>query len=176
MTTPESEIADFEDARRQFVDAINSAPTEALTYLSPGDDYALGGLVTHCNAILRRYGRVLDAILADPTAELDARSIDHDKNTENARSIDGLNAADRDSAMATLAELHEHVVAGLTTLSADDWDRKTPVIFGGSGGEPYPTSAGEIKGWLAGHYIEHVPHVAELLEGWRASTAGAKAG
>ena len=176
MTTPESELANFEDARKQFVDAMNTAPTESLTYLSPGDDYALGGLVTHVNSILKRYGRVLDAILADPTAELDARSIDHDKNTENARSVDGLAAANRDTAMATLDELHAHVVAGLATLSADDWDRKTPVIFGGSGGEAYATSAADIKGWLAGHYFEHVPHVAELLESWRASKAGAQAG
>src|ERR1700730_1853048 len=116
MTTPQSELADFEDARRQFVDAINGCPTESLTYLSPGDDYALGGLVTHVNAILRRYGRVLDAIMADPGGELDARSIDHDKNTENARSIDGLTAADRDAAMTTLAALHGHVAAGLATV------------------------------------------------------------
>jgi hypothetical protein len=176
MTTPASELAEFEDARKQFVDAMNRAPSEALTYLSPGDDYALGGLVTHVNAILRRYGRVLDAILADPTGELDAQSIDHDADTENARSIEGLTGADRDPAMATLAELHAHVVAGLSTVSAQDWDRKTPVIFGGSGGRRYPTSAADIKKWLTDHYLEHVPHVAELLEGWRAASAGAQAG
>jgi hypothetical protein len=176
MTTPESELASFEDARRQFVDAMNGVPTEALGYLAPGDDYSLGGLVTHCNAILRRYGRVLDAILADPAGELDARPIDHDKDTENARSIERLSGADRDAAMATLAELHANVVAGLATVTAADWDRKTPVIFGGSGGRPFPTGAADIKTWLADHYLEHVPHVAELMDGWRAMTAEVQAG
>jgi hypothetical protein len=176
MTTPASELVDFEDARKRFVDAMNRAPSEALTYLSPGDDYALGGLVTHVNAILRRYGRVLEAILADPIAEVDAQSIDHDADTENARSVEGLTGADRNAAMATLAELHEHVAAGLATVGVDNWGRKTPVIFGGSGGRPYPTSAADIKRWLTDHYLEHVPHVAELLDGWRAAAAGAQAG
>jgi len=45
------------------------------------------------------------------------------------------------------------------------------VIFGGSGGQPYPTSAADIKAWLTDHYFEHVPHVAELLQGWRAAAA-----
>lgn len=176
MTTKDSELAGFEDARKQFVDAMNGVPTEALTYLSPGDDYALGGLVTHVNAILRRYGRVLEAILADPTGELDAQSIDADKDTENARSIEGLTAASRDAAMETLANLHEHVATGLATVSEADWDRKTPVVFGGSGGRPYPTGAVDIKTWLTDHYFEHVPHVAELLQGWRAAAVDAQAG
>ena len=167
MTTPETELADFDGARQRFVDAMNGVPDEALTYLSPGDDYSLGGLVTHINAILRRYGRVLDAILADPAAEVDARSIDDDKDTENARSVEGLTGAERDAAMATLARLHDHLATQLATVGEDDWGRKTPVIFGGSGGNAYPTGAADVKAWLTGHYDEHVPHVAELLDGWR---------
>ncbi|HEV1997073.1 MAG TPA: DinB family protein [Candidatus Dormibacteraeota bacterium] len=167
MTTPESELVDFQAAYQRFVDAMNGVPTEALTYLFPSDDYSLGGLVTHVNAILRRYGRVLDAILADPTGEIDAQSIDRDKDGENARSVEGLTAPERDAAMTTMAKLHDHVAARLATLSEEDWGRKTPVIFGGSEGQAYPTGAGEIKAWLTGHYDEHVPHVAELLQGWR---------
>ena len=176
MTTTKSELADFENARKQFVEAMNGVPTEALTYPSPGDDYALGGLVTHVNAILRRYGRVLDAILADPTTELDAQPIDADKDVENARSIEGPTGATHDAAMATLAELHQHVATGLATVGEADWNRKTPVVFGGSGGRPYPTGAADIKTWLTDHYFEHVPHVAELLQGWRAATVDAQAG
>jgi hypothetical protein len=172
MSTAEAELANFEDARTQFVDAINTVPTEALTYLSPGDDYALGGLVTHVNAVLRRYGRVLDAILADPTADLDARAIDMDFGAENARALEGLTSADRDAAMATLAKLHDHAAGQLATVAAA-WDRKTSVIFAGSGGRPYATSPADVHGWLTDHYLEHVPHVAELLAGWRA--AGAEA-
>ena len=169
MTTHESALASFEDARKRFVDAMNGVPVEALSFLSPSDDYSLGGLLTHVNAIVRRYGRVLDAILAAPTSELDARSIDEDKDTENARSVEGLSEAQRDAALTTLAELHQHVATRLATVSAAEWGRKTPVIFGGSEGQSYPTGAGDITAWLAGHYDEHVPHVAELLQGWRSA-------
>lgn len=167
MTTPQSDLVNFEAARKRFVDAMNGVPAEALTYLSPSDDYSLGGLVTHVNAILRRYGRVLDGILANPAAEFDAQSIDQEKDTENARSGEGLTGAERDLAMATLTQLHEHVATKLATLAGDDWERKTPVVFGGSEGHAYPTGAAEITAWLTGHYEEHVPHVAELLNGWR---------
>lgn len=80
--------------------------------------------------------------------------------------------ADRDAAMTTLVELHEHVAAGLATMSEDDWGRKDAGHLRGSGGQPYPTSAADIKAWLTDHYFEHVPHVAELLQGWRAAAAG----
>ena len=168
MSNPNSAIDGLEVARRQFVAAINGAPTKALVYLSPGDDYALGGLVTHVNAVLRRYGRVLDAIVADPAAELNARSIDEEMGRDNVRSKEGLTAADRVEAMARLATLHGRVVAALSTINAQDWHHKTPVRYGG--GAPYMTSAGDITEWLRGHYLEHVPHVEELLERWRAAS------
>lgn len=167
MTHPNPALDGFEDARQQFVEAIDNAPTEALAYLSPGDDYALGGLVTHVNGVLRRYGRVLDAILADPATELNAKSIDEGMMRDNARSREGLTAAERVDAMATLAALHAHVALALSTISADDWNRKTPVRFGGD--EPYLTSAADITEWLRGHYLEHVPHVEELLQLWSAA-------
>lgn len=166
MTRPDSALSGLEDARKQFVEAIDGVPTEALTYLSPGDDYALGGLVTHVNGVLRRYGRVLDGILADPAAELDARSIDEDMAIDNARSKQGLTAANRDESMAALAALHDHVTRALSTLSPKNWDRKTSVRYGD--GELFPTSAMDITRWLTGHYLEHVPHVEELLLLWRA--------
>jgi hypothetical protein len=165
MTRPDSALSGLEDARKKFVEAIDGVPTEALTYLSPGDDYALGGLVTHINGVLRRYGRVLDGILADPAAELDAKSIDEDMAKDNARSKQGLTAANRDEAMATLAALHDHVTRALSTLSPEDLDRKTSVRYGD--GETFPTSATDIRRWLMGHYMEHVPHVEELLRLWR---------
>jgi Protein of unknown function (DUF664) len=168
LSNHNSALDGLEAARKQFVAAIDGAPTEALAYLSPGDDYALGGLVTHVNAVLRRYGRVLDAIVADPAAELNARSIDEEMGRDNARSKEGLTAGDRVGAMATLAALHDHVVAALSAINARDWNRKTPVRYGG--GEPYMTSAGDITEWLWGHYLEHVPHVEELLQHWRAAS------
>ena len=170
MTERADQLAGFEDSRRQFVEAIDGVPPEALTYLAPGDDYALGGLVTHVNAILRRYALVLDAIVAEPAAVLDAAPFEQEAEEENVRSTDGLMPADRAAAMATLAERHQHVAGTLATIGPLEWDRKSPVRFGGAV-EPYPTGAGEIADWLTGHYLEHVPHVAELLRGWSAATA-----
>jgi hypothetical protein len=172
MTIAATELAGLEDARRQFVDAIDAVPTEALTFLAAGDDYALGGLVTHVNAVLRRYGRVLDAVVADRTSVFDSVPVEADMAIENARSTDGLTAADRGAAMATLANLHAKVTATLAGIDDAEWGLKTPVLYGGSD-EPYPTGAAEITGWLTGHYLEHVPHVAELFAAWTATQPAA---
>ena len=166
MTQLESDLAAFEDARRQFVDAMAGVPTEALTYLSPGDDYALGGLVTHVIAVLRRYGGILDAIVANPSVELDGVPFDQEMVRENERATDGLTAATRPAAMASMHALHEHVAATLAAVGSANYDRRTPVRFLG-GDAPYPTGAPDIAGWLTGHYLEHIPHVEELLQAWR---------
>lgn len=169
MSDSTTALAGFEDSRRQFVRAIEGVPAEALAYLAPGDDYSLGGLITHTNAVLRRYGRVLDAIVAAPDRVFDAAEIETDMARDNARSTEGLDAAGRDAGLAELASLHDHVVATLRTVGDEGWARKTPVLYGGAT-EPYPTGAADIVGWLSGHYVEHVPHVAELLAAWRAAT------
>jgi hypothetical protein len=52
-------LAGFEEARTGFTEVFGSVPDEALGYLKPEDDYALGGLVFHVNAILEHYGVVL---------------------------------------------------------------------------------------------------------------------
>ena len=103
----------------------------------------------------------------DPAGELNAKSIDEVMAKANARSKEGLSAEERVEAMATLAQLHGHVVGALSSIDAQDWNRKTPVRFGG--GEPYPTSAADIIEWLRGHYLEHIPHVGELLQLWSAA-------
>lgn len=171
MTEPGPVMAALEDSRRQFVDAIDAVPADALRFLRPGDDYSMGGLVTHVNGVLRRYGAVLTAILADGGAEFNAAEVDAAMEVENERSRLGIEPADRAAAMATLAALHDHVVNALTSIDVETLDRKTPVRYGG--GDPYPTSAANISGWLTDHYLEHVPHVSELLDAWqRDSGAG----
>jgi hypothetical protein len=61
----------FDEARSKFVERLAAAPDESLTYLKPGDDYALGGLVHHVNAILEHYAGVLDVIVASRFALTD---------------------------------------------------------------------------------------------------------
>src|SRR3979411_1955686 len=56
-------LEEFEAARAAFVDACAGVPDEALTFLKPGEDYALGGLVTHVVAVLEHYHLLLSAVL-----------------------------------------------------------------------------------------------------------------
>src|SRR2546421_12924083 len=56
-------LAELEAARVSFVGAYDGNPGEALSFLKPGDDYALGGLVTHAVAVLEHYRLVLSALL-----------------------------------------------------------------------------------------------------------------
>src|SRR5256885_11321249 len=57
-------LAEFDAALRSFVDELASAPAGSLGYLKPGDDYALGGLVFHVNAVLEHYLGAIDALVA----------------------------------------------------------------------------------------------------------------
>ena len=60
----EAALADFEAARKEWEEAFSRVPDDALTYLKPGDDYALGGLQVHVNWVLVHYRRVLEGIVA----------------------------------------------------------------------------------------------------------------
>jgi len=168
MSDP-SALTALHDARARFAAAIDGAPPESLTYLPEGADYALGGLVTHVSGVLQRYGTVLSAIVATPGSEFDAGAADAEMAARNERARDGLRPEQRQAAMEEMGELHERVAGTLRALTGAELERKTAVRYGG-GGEPYPTSPSDIAGWLADHYLEHVPHVAEMLEGWRAAS------
>ena len=64
-------LNDFEAARRAWDAAFAQAPDEALTYLKPGDDYALGGLQVHVNWVLVHYRRILDGLIDRDFASLE---------------------------------------------------------------------------------------------------------
>src|SRR2546426_68901 len=64
-------LADFERARAEWEAALADVPDEALGYLKPGDDYALGGLQVHVNWVLLHYRRILDGLVAGGFAPLD---------------------------------------------------------------------------------------------------------
>lgn len=153
-----SQLAELDRTRDSFVRALAAAPDAALTFLKPGDDYALGGLLVHVNAVLEHYREVLDGILAAGYGQY--RANDVADISEPARA--GLEPTARAPAMARLEELHGELRDRLAGLSAVDFERQAPVIYHGST-EPYPTSPAAILGWVAGHYEEHVPQIAELL-------------
>src|SRR5216683_1217536 len=107
----EAALADFDTARKEWEDAFARVPDGALTYLKPGDDYALGGLQVHVNWVLLHYRRVLDGIVAARFGELGPQDPpgDEPKAREGARR--GLSAAERRKSLDEMARLHDAVSA-----------------------------------------------------------------
>lgn len=167
----EAAMAEFETARGEWEDAFARIPDAALTYLKPGDDYALGGLQVHVNWVLAHYGRVLDGIIGGGFAELGPQDPPGAEQAARAGARRGLTAAERDESLDTMGGLHAAVCAAINTLPHSDWARKAAVIFG-AGEAPYATSPEDIVGWLCDHYREHVEQSADLTDEWSATKAG----
>jgi hypothetical protein len=165
----EAALSDFEVARGEWESALARVPDEALAYLKPGDDYALGGLQVHVNWVLGHYGRVLDALIAEGFAPMTAKDPPGEWEAFHQKAKAGLTAAGRVQAVAEMSRLHQSVVKAAQGLDATDWWRKAPVVYG-EGKDPYPTSPDDLIGWLRDHYREHVDHSAELIASWREST------
>ena len=161
-------LADFDGARSEWGEAFARVPDEALDFLKPGDDYALGGLQVHVNWVLTHYLLVLQAILAAGFAEIRAQ----DPPGAEARALRdarrGMPPAQREESIDAMADLHRRVRAAIEDLPEGDWRRQCPVIYG-PGEEPFPTSPEDVLGWLRDHYREHVAQSADLIEEWRAS-------
>jgi hypothetical protein len=166
--TRSAALAGFDEARAAFGGHLSTAPEDALGYLKPGDDYALGGLVFHVNAVLEHYLAVLDALVTAGFQETEASDRPGLFEEANARAKAGLTTAELVAALAVTDQLHRAVSARIGSVPAMDFERKAPVRYE-AGAEPYPTSAADVAGWLTGHYQEHVPHIQQLLEDWRAS-------
>jgi hypothetical protein len=164
-------LKEFEAARAAFVDAYAPVPDEALTFLKPGEDYALGGLVTHVVAVLEHYQFVLSAVLEAGFGEVRPDDPPGFWEQQGLRAHAGLRPDERVAAFAELDRRHGAFVASLASLPGEDWDRKTPVWFQ-SAAEALPTSPGDICGWLNDHYLEHVDQVGGLHQEWVATRTG----
>jgi hypothetical protein len=164
--TRDAALAELEAARAVFVGAYDGIPAEALSYLKPGDDYALGGLVTHVAAVLEHYLLVLSAVLDARFEEVRPEDPPGFWEHAGAASRKGLSPADAAAAFAEMEGRHREFVAAALALPEGDWERKAPVYYGTSE-EALPTSPADISGWLLDHYREHVPQVAALYGEWR---------
>ncbi|HEY0831084.1 MAG TPA: DinB family protein [Candidatus Dormibacteraeota bacterium] len=164
-------LADFDAARAEWEGAFARVPDDALTYLKPGDDYALGGLQVHVNWVLAHYRRILDGIVKAGFAGIGPQDPAGAEAEALAGARRGLQAAERRKSLADMTHLHAVVHAAVHRLAASDWARKAPVVYG-AGQEPYPTSPEDILGWLRDHYREHVEQSAALVEDWRSTKAG----
>lgn len=163
--TRASALADFDDAHQAFRDVIAGAPEASLSYLKSGDDYALGGLVHHVNAVLEHYLVVLEAIIATDFMEAQPRHRPMLFQKAAAQARKGLAPGERVDALAATDRLHRAVSQRIADLEPQQFERHAPVRFEGAV-DPYPTSAADILGWLTGHYQEHVPHADRLLTSW----------
>jgi hypothetical protein len=161
-------LADFEAARSEWESAFAKVPDDALTYLKPGDDYALGGLQVHVNWVLTHYRRVLDGIVAGHFAQLGPQDPPAEVAAALKKAKVGLNVGERSRSLDELERLHSAVAAAVRRMPGADWSRKADVIYG-AGQDPYPTSPDDILGWLRDHYREHVEQSGELIGDWETS-------
>jgi hypothetical protein len=159
-------LADFETARKEWESALAQVPDEALAYLKPGDDYALGGLQVHVNWVLVHYRRILDGLIAGDFASLDPLDPPGENDEVNKRAKAGLTGDGRRQALVEMAALHGSILEGARGLPDSSWSRKAPVVYG-AGQDPYPTSPEDIMGWLSDHYREHVQQCPDLVASWR---------
>ncbi|MDQ6720841.1 MAG: hypothetical protein M3003_08610 [Candidatus Dormibacteraeota bacterium] len=159
-------LRDFDTAHREWESALAGVPDEALAYLKPGDDYALGGLQVHVNWVLVHYRRVLDGLIAGGFAPLAPLDPPGENDQVNQRAKVGLTADGRRRELDEMAALHRSILDAARGLPDESWSRKAPVVYG-AGQDPYSTSAEDIIGWLSDHYREHVQQCPELVASWR---------
>lgn len=167
-------LAAFDQARDVFLAAFAQAPDEALPYVPPGDEYALGILPVHLQDPIHDYLDIFERmqrtnfvpfdLSADPDAAAKAEaSAQHHRSLAAQRPT----GTDRARMLADLARAHESVRTRMDPLDDATFTRQAQVVFA-AGGAPYPTSARDILGWVTDHYNEHTQQVGELLASWRA--------
>jgi hypothetical protein len=162
-TQNEAALQEFDEGRDAFREKLEGVPEPALSYLRPGDDYALGGLVYHVNGVLEHYLDVLQGVmagsdqvvLADPAAKLE-------KANQCAR--EGVAPGQLQPALETMDNLHRQFRTMAASVPAQDWERRCSVQLGTSAA--YPASVTDVLGWVSGHYQEHIPQTQELLSEW----------
>jgi ketosteroid isomerase-like protein len=164
--TRQTGLPAFDQARDAFRAEIAAAPLESLDYLPPGDDYALGGLVHHVNAVLEHYAGLLDRIVDGGYRETEPRDRPGLFEDANARARAGLPAGERDAVLVEMDRLHAGVASRARALEPALFVRQAPVRFD-PGADPLPTSPADVLGWLTDHYREHVVHADALLRAWR---------
>jgi ketosteroid isomerase-like protein len=155
----------FDAAGDAYRRALAEPPAAALGQRRPGEDYTMGGLAHHVNAVLRHYLGTAEAMVAAGFGEAAAPDSSRQMEEANARAAQAPDAAERDAALALTAELHAAVRRLLGGLDEGDWGRVAPVRFGP--GDPYPTRPADVLAWLTDHYAEHSAQVGALLADWR---------
>src|SRR2546423_14425470 len=127
----EAALADFAAARGEWESAFATVPDEALGYLKPGDDYALGGLLVHVSWVLTHYSRVLDVIVTARFGQVGPQDASGEAEAAGQKAKVGLAAGRRGRAPAEVRRLHAAVGPAINRLTEGDWARKAAAIYGG---------------------------------------------
>jgi len=158
-------LAEFDQARDAFLAAFAEAPDSALAYLPEGEEYALGALLLHLAGPMQTYTLLLNRLLLAPAG---GAVLDYSDSEEmSIRSREAViaarpTAAERAGLLAGLATAHTQFHDRLATFPAGRLDQEVPVLYPG-GGDPYPTSARAVAGWVIDHYNEHTAQVIAML-------------
>lgn len=160
----------FNEGRDAFLAAYATVPDEALSYLPPGDEYALGALPIHICDSIEHYLLVFDRMTRANYGSFDL-SQDADANAMSQQQHQRMlqarpTAAERAGLVDTVNATHDQLRQRFDPLTDEDFARTAPIIYD-AGGQPYPTSVGMIVGWLSDHYREHVQQIQDLLASWR---------
>lgn len=158
-------VAALDEAKIDFVRAIQGVPSEALSFRKPEDDYSLGGLIAHNVGVVQHYRLVLLALVEGGFAPVRPEDPPGFWEQVADRAKSALPADGLPEALGELEREHASFARELSA-SGDDFERKGDVFYG-SDEVPTPTSPEDILGWVRDHYREHVPHVHELAEAWR---------
>jgi hypothetical protein len=172
----ETQLADFDHARDDFEQAFAQVPEDGLDYKPEGDDYSLRDLVTHVANSMIMYNALLDDIERVDYQELRLVATGEfgpDVPHQRIRDREQLppRSADKTGTLDQMEEVHDKLAARLREMAQENYVRQAPVYYVGSD-QPYPTAASDIIGWLTDHYREHVPHIAQMLEGHRSKKSG----
>jgi len=161
-------VADLDAARDEFVGAYEDVPDPALAWLKPGDDYALGGIVTHVQNSADEYTATLQRIVDAGYRDTEGPAFDPaDVERVLAKARVGIGMGERTTAFAALGRSHDHLTRVARGVPELAFEHLVGITFAGDEA-PYPTSARLIVQWMADHYREHVPQGRELLEALRA--------
>jgi len=167
------QLTTFDEARDRFLVAFAQAPDEALPFVPPGDEYAIGVLPIHMLDPITRYMTVFDQItaggfgLVDRAGDPAALAWEAERHAHSVATRP--TGAERSGMLRDLAAAHQRVVERFSALDTATFTRQGPVIYPGSA-DPYPTSAQDILGWLTDHYDEHTAQMGQLLDQWHAQS------
>jgi hypothetical protein len=162
----------FDRGYEEFTDTFAQVPDEALSYLPPGDEYALGTLPIHLTHPIARYLALLERLVTSDFAPTDVSA-----DAQLARQQEQWHAmlvamrprpAERPHHLAELEAAHHTARARLAALDAAAFERAGPVMYS-AGSDPYPTSAHAIAQWLTDHYREHTAQTLDLVARWRSA-------